>query len=105
MTETTARRLQVASLIRELRSIETDLYNAGGTDDSAQAESIRLAGDDVRSAGESLERAMAAMRNEQCALLGRRSTRRSPWYHLTSLLWVLAAVASLGWLERWMAPR
>lgn len=102
MTETTARRLQVASLIRQLRSMEPDIWRVAGTDDSAQGECIRLAADDVRSATEALERAMAAMRNEQCARLGGRARRRSLWRAIEPLLWVAAAMGLIALAEGWL---
>lgn len=100
MTETTARRLQVASLIRQLRSMELDVWRVAGTDDTAQGEAIRLAGDDVRSATESLERAMVAMSSAVGTVGVRR--RRSLWRAIEPLLWVAAAMGLIALAEGWL---
>lgn len=105
MTDATARRLTVASLIRELRGVCDDLYRAGGTDDSAHGELIRLAGDDVRSALGELERAMVVMREQQ-PRLGRigKETQRVDLAWLTPGLWVVAGLVGLGLLD-WAAGK
>lgn len=111
MTDATARRLTVASLIRELRGVETDLQGAGSTDDSVHGEMIRLAGDDVRSALGELERAMVVMREQQdlpeprFGRIGKESKRRVDLaYGIRAILWIVCGFAALGLLD-WAAGK